>query len=394
MKLVYFLLGSARVKVSEPLVADALNVCMEESIAYSSFFVDPCGNVIFNVKFFDLKRLERVMHKRGISFEIVDRVGLPFYLARFKYRFGLMTGVIMAILLIAYFGSIIWDIRIVGNETLTTAELCEMLENHGVSVGKRYSAIDVNKVQNQIQIESDDIGFIAINLSGNVVNVEIRENKKGEDKTSGGGFANVVAKKSGIIENVRGYVGNVVVKAGQMVDEGDILISGIYDSKTVGIRYTRAAGEIMARTVDEYHIEIPLKYAKKQYTGVVNCEKSLNFYGKTFNIFKKYRNNIYLYDTIYIVDNYGISGAGEIPVGITTVSFHEYKIVEAERTPEEAEALAYAELEKRISESGAEFLVKKTVTSKLDEDSFSVHCVVVSIENIAKTSEFYVDLQN
>ena len=37
------------------------------------------------------------------------------------------------------------------------------------------------------------------------------------------------------------------LKAGQVVDKGDLLISGIYDSKTVGVRYTRAAGEIMAR---------------------------------------------------------------------------------------------------------------------------------------------------
>lgn len=394
MRFVYYLLGGVRVKVEVPQAVDALNLCMDESIPYSSFSADPCGSVTFVVKAFDIKRFERSMLGRGIEFEAVDRVGLPFFLARFKYRFGLMTGSLIAILLIIYFGSIIWDIRIVGNETLTTAELCKMLDDHGVSVGKRYSGIDVNRVQNQIQIESDDIGFISINISGNVVNVEIRENKIGEDKTGGLGFANVVAKKSGIIEDVRGYVGNVVVKAGQVVDKGDLLISGIYDSKTVGVRYTRAAGEIMARTVEEYHVEIPLKYARKQYTGVVNCEKSLNFYGKTFNIFKKYRNNIYLYDTIYTVDNCGISGAEEIPVGITTVSFHEYKIVEAERTPEEAEALAYAELERRIAESGIEFLVKKTVTPRLNEDSFSLHCVVVCIENIAKTSEFYVDPQN
>ena len=394
MKLVYFLFGKARIKVSEQSAVEALNVCMKESIPYSSLSVGRCAFVTFDVKLIDLKRFEKAMRDSGIEFEITVRAGLPIIFSRFKYRFGLMTGLLLLTAVIVYFGSIIWDIRVVGNESLTTAEVYGMLEKYGISVGKRYSDIDVNKIQNQIQIESDDIGFIAINISGNIVNVEIRENKKGEDKSSGLGFANVVAKKSGIIEEVRGFVGDVTVKAGQVVNEGDLLISGIYDSKTVGVRYTRAAGEIMARTVEEYRIEIPLKYEKKQYTGVVNCEKSLNFYGETFNIFKKYRKDIYLYDTIYTVDNYGISGLDEIPVGITTVSYHEYVIIEAERTPEEAQALAYAELEKRIAESESEFLVKKTVTPSLSEDSFSIYCIVEYIENIAMTSEFYVDLQN
>ena len=87
-------------------------------------------------------------------------------------------------------------------------------------------------------------------------------------------------------------------------------------------------------------------------------------------------------------------GQFELPISITTTSFYEYETVSAPRTAQEAEELAYLELEMLISSSDAEFVLKKTVTPSLNEDSFSIHCVVVYIENIAETREFFVDTEN
>ncbi len=394
MRVLYSLVGFVEIEVCELNKNNVLNICMENLIPYTDVILDECGNIRMKLKYHDYRRLKRVADSFAVSFSVVRFGGLPAFLLKYKYRYGLMAGLVAACALALYFSSIIWDIRIVGNNSITTAELEGVLASYGVCVGKRISDIDVDKVQNQILIESQDISFIAINLSGNVASVEIIENQKGEDKLSGYGFANVVAKKSGVIEDVRSYVGNVVVKSGQIVNEGDLLISGLYDSNRVGFRYTRAAGEVMAKTVEEYYIEIPLKYEKKQYTGVVNYEKSLNFFGKTFNILKKGGNGVSLYDTIYNVDNCSLPWNTDVPISVTTVSYHEFELVEAERSVDEAETLAYLELERRISSSGAEFVIRKTVTPHVGDDSFSIHCVVVYIENIAQTSEFVVDMQN
>ena len=392
MRLIYALLGYAKIKINSRYTADFLNLCMSYRIPYTE--LKDVGDYVFvKMKYYDYKRFLKASAVYEFQMDAVKFCGIPFLFLKNKFRFGLLFGALFSLVIVTYFSSIIWDIRIKGNENITTGEILEILDGHGVSVGRKYSEIDVDLIQNQILLDSEEISYISINLSGNVVNVEMRERRIGQEQLSGGGFANVVAKKSGIIENVRAYVGNVVVKSGQLVNEGELLISGIYDSKTQGIRYTRASGDIMARTVEEYYIEIPLKYEKKEYTGAVNYEKNLNFFDKTFNIFKKYRNELYLYDIIYSVDNFGLS-FGELPIGITSVSFHEYRNVDATRTPEEAERLAYSELERRISSSGAEFLVKKTVKTSLDEEKFTIHCVVVYIENIAQTSEFSVDLEN
>ena len=394
MGLVYTLLGFIRIQVKDEHKALAMNICMEYRIPYTDIELDSSGSICMTFKYYDYKKFEKIANINGIEFEKVKEGGLPRFLYKLRYRFGLCAGMIFGVALVIYFSSIIWDVRVVGNTTVTTEKIEGILESYGVALGKRIDKIDVDKIHNQILIESDEISFISINLSGNIANVEIRENRKPGEESSGVGFANVIAKKSGVIEDVRSYVGNVMVKSGQTVNEGDILISGLYDSKIEGFRYTRAAGEVMAKTVEEYYIEIPLQYEKKQYTGVVNYEKNLNFFGKTFNIFKKGGKDVSLYDTIYNVDNYALMGSASMPISISTLSFHEYEMIKAIRTIEEAEALAYFELDRKISESGAEFLIKKTVTPRANENSFSIYCVVVYIENIAKTNEFFVDLEN
>ena len=394
MRLVYLILGFVEIHVNEENKTLLLNACMEHKLSYSDVLIDEYGGIYVKFKLHDFKRFSLIAQACGIEFSTVRSGGLPIYLMGYKLRFGLLLGCVCMALLIGYFSSIIWDVRIMGNNTVTVKEIKDMLATHGVSVGERIEGIDVDKIQNSILIESDSISFISINLSGNVAEVKIIENVSPNKTESRIGFANIVAKKSGIITDIRSYEGNVVSKSGQVVNAGDILISGLYDSNIYGFRYTRASGEVMAKTVEEYYIEIPLIYDEKCYTGDVNYEKYLNFFGKNFNISKKGGKGIYIYDTIYSVDSYTLIGEYELPISIATVSRHEYETVSATRTIEEAEALAYLELEKQISSSGAEFLIKKTVTPHIGEESFSIHCVVVYIENIAETREFFVDLEN
>ena len=394
MKAIYSLLGFAKIEADEENGRQLFNICMKYCIPYSDVNLDECGNVTMKLKYFDYKHLQKLADEYGVVLSKITFGGLPTIILRFKFRFGLMLGLLFATFLVIYFSSIIWDVRVEGNSSVTTKEILQILESHGITQGKKIAGIDVDKIQNQILIESDKISFIAINLAGNIANVEVRENRMPWSASSGLGFANIVAKKSGVIEEVRSYVGNVVVKSGQIVNKGDLLISGLYDSKTMGFRYTRAAGEVLAKTVEEYYVEIPLKFEKKQYTGVVNYEKYLNFFGKVFNISKKYRNNIYIYDTIYSVGNFSLFDDEGLPISISTVSYYEYEIVHADRSLEEAEKLAYLELDRQISSSGAEFLIKKTITPKVTDDAFILHCVVTCIENIAITNEFFVDLEN
>ena len=66
--------------------------------------------------------------------------------------------------------------------------------------------------------------------------------------------------------------------------QGELLVSGLYDSQTQGFRYTRAAGRILARTERTVRVEIPLEYVQKCYIDEKIGSITLNFFQKSTNI--------------------------------------------------------------------------------------------------------------
>jgi hypothetical protein len=145
--------------------------------------------------------------------------------------------------------------------------------------------------------------------------------------------------------------------------------------------------------VSEYYIEIPYEYVARAYTGEEYCDKYLNFFDFSINILKNSRKDDAFYDKIDMVENYRFPSGAKLPIALHTVRYLEYNEYVAQRSKEEAEMLAYFELAQRLdAASENSMMIRKTVTPKVMEDRFVLHCVVVSIENIAVTSEFDVDL--
>ena len=392
MNISYFFLGAVTVCVDYDNVTSLLNLCMLYSIPYSDFCAKPDG-VTMTFRIPAYKRLKKEAEARGKCYSVEKKSGLPFFLYRYKYRFGLFFGIVCSLMLVFLSHRFIWDISVTGNKTLTSSEVRDVLAGHGFSVGQYIPSVDTDRIENKILIDSDRISWISINIIGTVAEVQIRERELPESQSVVTKPANLVAKKDGIIEEVRIFRGNTMVGAGKYVKKGELLVSGLFDSTQVGFRYTRASGEVYARTVEEFYIEIPYEYEAKRYTGEEYCNKYLNFFDYSMNISKKCGNEGALYDKIEIVENCSLFGSIETPFYKRTERFLEYETAVAHRSAEEAEELAYFELENRLSSLAENTtLVKKTVTPYEREDRFILHCVIVLIEDIASVSEFEVDL--
>ncbi len=365
---------------------------MYYGIPYSDFQALPDKvTMCFRVSAF--KKMRKEADERGICYRVEKRGGLPYLLLRYKYRFGLSLGILLAIALIFVSHQFIWDINVTGNQRMTSGEVIGVLREYGFSVGSYIPSANTDKIENKILIDSDKISWLSINIIGTVANVEVREREEAKSQSVSTKPANLVAKKSGVIEEVRIFRGKAMVGAGKYVEKGELLVSGLYDSVQLGFRYTRAAGEIYARTVEEFYIEIPYEYEGKTYTGEGYSNKYLNFFDFSMNISKKSGNEGALYDKIDIVEDCSLFGVLDTPFSWRTERYLEYETVSMTRTPKEAENLAYFNLESRLASlSENTILIKKTVTPYVREDRFLLHCVIVLIEDIAAISEFEVDL--
>ena len=391
MNIIYLILGYVDIYVKKEYTVALLNLCMYYSVPYTRFSYNADGGISMRLRLSHYAKIECECNARGIEIFQIKSGGIPVFLNKHKKRSGLLVGGLIAIVMILAFESLIWDISISGNSSITSSEIINMLAAYGVEIGSNKNKIHTQSIENKILAESDDISFISINIQGNIANVEIRERSKENEKEEKK-YANITAKKSGVIQNAQIYRGNLVVGAGQYVDVGDLLISGIYDSKIQGFRFTRASGKVYAKTVEEIFIEIPLEYEEKFYTGAVNYEKNLNFFGFSVKISKNYGNDMVLYDTISNVENYCLRDEVKLPVNSQTVSFHEYQYKKCTRSIDEARELAYFKLSEAIIELGDIEILKKSIDTYSLEDKLMLVCTLVCIEDISCVTEFDVDL--
>ena len=388
----YFFLGGVRIFVDYDNAAPLLNLCMYFSIPYTAF-TPVADGVEMTVRHSAYKRLKGEAEARGVVFSVRKRSGLPALFDRYKLRIGAFVGILLAFLLTVASQSVIWDINVTGNESITATEIRQMLREEGFFVGSYIPAANTDRIETRIMLKHDTISWMSINIMGTVAEVQVRETVPPQNADAPKNPANLVASKDGIIEEVRLFRGVATVVSGQPVSEGMLLVSGLYDGERIGVRYTRASGQILARTKSEYYIEIPFEYEEKRYTGEKFYDKYLNFFDFSINILKNSGNLGALYDKIDIVENCCLPGGIETPFEVRTVQYSVYETVSARRSAEEAERLAYFELSQRLAEDAADgILVSKSVTPILNENSFVLICTVEMIEDIASVVEFEVDI--
>lgn len=392
MRLVYWLLGCVRISVGLEDAAALLNLCMQYCIPYSDFEASE-GRVLLTLRLRGYKRLRSEVLRRGIAYREERRRGLPILLGRYRNRYGILVGGLLAAAAIFLSHNLVWDIRVTGNERITASQVRALLAEYGFSVGSYIPSVNTDRLENKIMLDSDVISWMSVNIVGTVAEVQIREveGERREDATAKP--ANLIAAKAGLVEEVRIFRGKVMVGAGSIVEKGDLLVSGLFDSERVGFRYTRAAGQVLARTTGEFFIEIPYEYEGIRYLDEEYYDKYLNFFNFSINISKNSGKEGVLYDKIDIVENCSLFDGAQTPIEIRTVRYRGYERVTLTRTAAEAEELAYFELSQRLGEMAEDcVIIRKTVTPRVGETSFSLYCVVVCIEDIASVSEFEVDI--
>ena len=386
-----FLAGYEELSASSGDAAALADLCMRRAIACrEAEFVD--GRYVFRTSLFSARRLKKECRTLGIELSVLRRAGLPALLYRYRHRYGIALGALLCTLIIALSGGVIWDIRIDGNRRLSEDDVIAELRECGLKVGTKKRGINASRLENALLIINDDIAWISINIRGTVAQVEIIEREIAEDEEAPDA-ANLVATQEGEIYLFEDVRGNILLKIGDRVDRGELIVSGIYESAGGALRYTCARGRVLARVEDEFSVDIPLEYEKKVYTGKVYTEKRLVFFEKEIKIYSNCRNLSASCDKIEIVEYPDVLGGGELPVGVRTVEYHEYVMLCAERSEDEAKALALEAADSSLSLMAAESdILGVSREWELTEGSVRLRYRVRRIKNIAEQRKIDVSV--
>ena len=96
---------------------------------------------------------------------------------------------------------------------------------------------------------------------------------------------NLIATKAGVIVRTEITQGFGLVRAGDAVEAGDMLVSGMVFSDKVGYRLVHSSGRIYARTAYQLEYEVPYVQTERVRTGEEYTHRKLRLFNFHINLY-------------------------------------------------------------------------------------------------------------
>lgn len=334
------------------------------------------------------KRLHRIAFRSGGKVKLVKKRGLPFLLHPLKGRWGVFCGMLFFVLFISFMGGFIWNITVIGNQTLETSKIVDYLAQNGFKTGVRWSETDKENLEFAVMADFDRVAWISINRIGCLAQVEIRETTPKPEIENNNLITNVTAKKDGVIVKVTALGGWPAVQAGDAVATGDLLISGVYEpdeySQPQKNHFARAHGSVIAKTSSRITVNIPREQSEKIYTSEKQY-KTLYFFGLKIplSIKKEEENTVCEYQKKYLVFH-----DFRLPIGIYTEIRRSYTDTKRSISDDELRAAAKKELlEKEKEELAGCEIIGKTEKEEITDGGIVYTAEYSLLEDIGAEQE-------
>lgn len=335
-----------------------------------------------------LDALEEIINRSGCRVELSQRVGLPYILDRLKHRKMFVLGIAISISLIVILSNIVWEIEITGAEQTPTDEIIELLKENQINVGRLKSQIDTGKVEGIILKEYDYLSFLDVQISGVKMVIDLKELDIEPERVDTSYPCNIIARKKGVIIKIIAKNGKAIVAQGKIVEENDILISGVMDSETSDNTYlVHAEGEVRAQTRYSHIIEVPIIKLDKVETGRVYKQRGLSINEKGVRFLSgdiPYENYI---EEIVKKDIINLKWPKiDFPVKIVNYIYREVEIEEVKqdidflKTSTKIEATR--EINKKLSETSE--IISRDAIYTIDGNVLRTKVTIETIEDIGK----------
>ena len=335
------------------------------------------------------RRLRPCARRAGCRLRVRERHGLPFLLYRTRNHRGLFAGAAVFAAVLIALSSHVWCIEVTGNKTLDTRAILSALAENGLYAGVPKSAVDNGRIESKIMLMFPKIGWMNINTQGCIYQVSIQEKVDRPDIVPQDRVCNLTAAATGQILSLRVYAGTAVVKKGDAVVEGQLLINSVVEDSFGGSTMKHAAAEVIAETSRTFEARIPLRRSVREPTGRARVRRCLELFGARLPLTLSgkpqgdydcagTRTDVRLFGTL-------------LPVSLLTEDWTEMRAVPVSLTRAQALREAKERLEgfTHALPEGTKVLSAETRDETRDGElivSYVLHCE----ENIAKESEILI----
>lgn len=353
-----------------------LNICAKNRI---SLWNSRCvkRRIRCSIMIRDFRKLPEIIRGNKIRVHILKKVGLPFYIRRYNKRVGFTTGMVLFFVFLKFMSCFIWSVEVCGNKAVSTKEIISACNSIGIYEGILKSKINPKVQKQRLLLSLDSLAWASINIEGCCLTVNVTEVQKNTEDNKQA--TNLKATADGIITKIDVISGNCLVKVGQTVKKGDVLVSGIIERED-STQFVHSLGHITAKTERSITVSGDYKKEISNNTGKVKKKSVLNLFGYKIPLYLGKESGDYIANT----DSFRLKLLGtELPISLYTKEFIFYEKVKITLSKDELLNELENTIKNQLKESNiTEYeIMQRTVVE--NENGLKLSLVVATQEDIA-----------
>lgn len=351
-----YLQGSVLLQVESAYPERIVNLCSAHNIPF--WDVTWQSSICFSMRTTRQgeRALRRAANQTDAGIRRMEQTGVPMLVRRLRRRYVLLAGGAILLTLLTASNFFIWDFEVTGNDTVPEEVILRALEKEGVTVGCPGLAVDQETLRNHVLLELNDVSWLAVNMRGCVAHVQVVERHRPPRLMEERQPANVVAARDGLVTKVEALDGRAEVLPGATVTRGQLLISGVTDGGSFGLRLVHGMGSVWARTWYEQSALVPLKRSALGPEAKTATRFALDFGKQRIKIYGKGSVTPAACDKITTYSPWVLPGGLRLPVTLVKEQWTARSFAAEERSLEDArqegEALLLKNLTELLGEDG------------------------------------------
>lgn len=339
----------------------------------------------------EYRSLCKIARRLGLKMRIEKKHGIYFTLKRHRDKIGFAAGAIFAAAVVLFLNLFVWEINISGNKAVSSEEIMATLANSGLKTGTLRTAHDARKIEWNIMNDNKEIAWATVNIQGCCVNVVVSETRReAEMKYDDDKPVNIIAAKYGVIRKIDVFDGQGVVKVGDAVMKGDLLVSAAFEDRHGKLTLKHSRARVMAETDYEITVEFPLEQVIETTGGVKKSVKGIEIMGLSIPLgssrgceelpAEKEEKGLYF---LWI----------RLPIKELCTKYFAVKQNTITYTAEQAKGGAFQLLEQRETEEMNEMeIISRTVQEKIADGKYIITATYDCIMNIAQEQDILSDV--
>ncbi len=319
----------------------------------------------------------------------VKKIGFMFKLNKLYLRIGFVAGAVLIFIYTFIFCSFAWDIKVMGNENLKESEIVKYLNDNHIKTPIKLNKISNKHVEDLIYSNFNEVKFVEAHVEGINLVIYIREKKETEYTMSDNIPSSIISNKQAVIYKTVVKHGQLLVKEGDVVNKGQLLVQGIQKDKDNIEKLISSDATILGYTYYNLTLTEPKIHSIKKETGKTNKIFKLLIKDKSIKIFgneNKYKNFDSKNKTIHIpiITDF-------LKISFESIKNYEVDIIEEEMSKEYVENKLLINLYEKlvkICNKNAK-IDKQNIVFEETDTEYILNAKIEMIEDIGESIKIY-----